>query len=347
MDAAAAMGGQARMARYNEQLREVSVALGIDSQQPRRRSLSGSPGTEEASQMDNLIGALKRSKWSFSDADMKGSLIKGCFESAQPWGAVDESRADLWQEAKRRNKELKGLRKDEQDVHKQLHKQIAEAFDEAREAYGTGKRELEMLRSQEDLSEMGQHMGEGEDLDLCPSWENGPHSEAAEDSRIRTDELASVVSARQQEAQKKAGLEAELMQLEHELKQAKARSTTSQQQHKQAAECADSLEKINQAHLQLGFPQITFHEVDAGKSDVVLGDDSAGVDQALRTVRIEVGKDGELTRALPHPALVLQHEASEAVKRDDLPYLLTLAWHRICDTSARPERTGRPTRGGC
>lgn len=302
--------------------------------------------------MENLLGALKRSKWSFSDADMKGSLIKGCFESGQPWGAVDESRAELWQEAKRHNKELKGARCKEEEVHKQLHKQIAEAFDEAREAYSTGKRELEMLLSQEDLSEMGQHMGEGEDLDLCPPWANGPHSEAAEDSRIRTDELASVVSSRQQEAQKKSCLEAELLQLEHELKQAKARSTTSQQQHKQAADCADSLEKINEAQLQLGFPQITFHEApktggDAGQCDVVLGDDSAGIDQALRTVRIEVGKDGELTRATPHPALVLQHEASEAVKRDDLPYLLTLAWHRICDPSARPERSGRPTRGGC
>jgi len=342
----AGAGAQTQIARYREQLREASVTLGADLNG--RRTSFGSPRQVEASPFDQCRAELKRAKFAFSDADMKGTLIKGCVDRAAPWDAVDEQRSAMWQEAKRRNKELKNARLREEQAQKQLHSALAEAFEEARQSANQANRELEMLQSQQDEGiELGHHAGEGEDLDLCPSWANGPHGEAAEDARRGTNELSRVASLRRQELEKRGRFEAELQQLERQLKQSKDQSKACRQQQKEAQDHADSLEKVHQAQLQLGFPEIVFHEsaqFDGGSSGtVVLEGDTANVDKALRVVGVEFGRNGELTLATPHASLGLLEEAADAVKRDDLPWLLTMAWHRICDP-AEPKR--RPSRGG-
>lgn len=340
-----------RVMRHHQQLREASIALGLEDY-PSRHSLSGSQ-LAESSPLPDLKSEMRRLKYAFKDAHMLDELIKGCADNAAPWkevgdgGLVDSSRNNLWENTKQRNKELKNARKREEEVHKQLHRNIAEAYDEAYNAHSAGRHELDLMRmSQEDLS--SQQIGEGEDLDLCPRWDNGPHSEAAEAARRGTSELAEVMSLRQHEARKRDNLEAELQELENEFAQVKARSKTWRQESKEAFECANSLETVHQAQMELGFPKLTFLEEtrfgDGSRCDVVLMGGAASTDEALHTVGLEFGKDGELTRATPHAALGLQREAGEAVKRDDLPWLLTMVWHRICEPSER--KTRKPSRGG-
>jgi len=289
---------------------------------------------------------LKRSKFAFSDADMKGSLIKGCATNVAPWNAVNQACEHLWQEAKQHNKELKNARRKEEEEHAQLYRSIAEAFEEAREAANTCYRELEMLQSQQDLSEAGAEVGqrafEGEDLDLCPPWTNGPHAEAADNARRGTDELARVASLHQREMEKRTHLEFEMQWLETQLKKAKDRSSTSIQQQKEAHECIKSMEILCQAQLDLGFPDISFN--DPAGTVILSGSAAAGVEEALRTVHLEFGKDGRLLRVAAHADLGLQREASEAVKHDDLPAFLTMVWHRICDPAEQKRR--KPSRGG-
>jgi len=343
LTANAAHAQQARVTRYYEQIRDAAAALGPDLLNGRRHSSQGSPGVADSCPLELGRAELKRSKFAFSDADMKNSLIKGCVESVAPWNAIDEARKNLWEDAKRQKKAVKNACRAEEEVHKELHRSLADAFDEAREAASSCTRELDMLQSQQDLAEIGadQHVGEGEDLDLCPSWANGPHSEAAEEARRGTDELSRVASLREVELVKRSQLEFEVQRLEQELKQAQDRTGSCQQDYKQHKSCADSLDMIRENQLQLGFPDITF--TDDG-TVVLSGHSAIGDDEALRTLAVDFNEDGQLTRATPHTALGLQREAAEAVKRDDLPWLLTLAWHRICDPAEQKRR--RPSRGG-
>lgn len=152
---------------------------------------------------------------------------------------------------------------------------------------------------------------------------------------------------RHRELEKRGHLEAELQLLERDLKRAEERGTACKQQHKEALECADSLETVRQGHLELGFPNITFHDDSqldgASRGTIVLGSGCAIADEAVRTVTVEFGKDGELISVTPHSSLNLQHEAAEVVKQDDLPALLTRVWHRICDP---PEKRRKSSRGG-
>lgn len=336
---------QPRVARYMEHLREASIALGLDVHGCTRRTSFGSPSVAEACPFEPLKVEMKRSKFAFTDADMKESLIKGCAQSSSPWVAVDQSRKDLWVQDKEHNKEFKTARIQEEEVHKQLHASITEAYDAALEAQRSGSMALDLLNSQQDGAELAYHMGEGEDLDLCPPWANGPHNEAAGETMRGLHELQRVTSAGQQEAQKRNLLEAEVQRWELQLKQAKARKLHYQQQHKEAKDCADSLDKINKAQIELGFPSVTFNEApqrgDTSECRIVLSGPGTSADEAIRTVNVVFGKDGELTHATPHLSLGMQREADESVKRDDLPRLLTMVWHRICDGKRR-----KPSRGG-
>lgn len=341
--ASAAQAQQVRVTRYCEQVRDAAAALGPDPLNGRRHSSQGSPGVADPCPLELGRAELKRSKFAFSDADMKSSLIKGCVESVAPWNAIDEGRKNLWEDAKRQKKEVKNACRAEEEVHKKLHRSLAEAFDEAREAASSCSRELDMLQSQQDLAEIGadQHVGEGEDLDLCPSWANGPHSEAAEDARRGTNELSRVSSLREGELEKRARLEFEVQCLEKELKQAQDRTGSCQQEYQEHKLGADNMDMVRENLLQLGFPEITF--TDCG-TVVLSGRSAIGDDEALRTLAVEFGEDGQLTRATPHTALGLQREAAEAVKRDDPQWLFTLAWHRICDPAEQKRR--KPSRGG-
>lgn len=348
--AAGVLQARDRIQKWREQLNEASASLNSEGHSLSRRPSLGSEG--EAAALQPWLAELKRSKFAFSDADMRVSLIKGCWESSAPWAVVDESRTSRTQDAKQRNKELKQARLREEDLQTELYKSLAEAIEEAQEASSTGWREYDLLQSQQDMSEMGaefsQHAGEGEDLDLCPAWANGPHCEAAADAQRETEELVRITDQRQRESEKRQHFEAELQSLELELKKVQARSKTYRQQQKQAFQCVDSLEKLHEAHLQLGFPDITFHEVaqsgGASQCTVVLSGSGVSADEAVRTVMVKFGPDGDLSSATPHASLGLQQEAAAAVKCDDLSALLTMVWHRICEPTERKRR--KPSRGG-
>jgi len=292
---------------------------------------------------------LQRSKYGFCDADMWCAMIKGYVESGDSWKVVDGEATNRWQEAKKQNKDLKSARICEEEVHAELHKSVAEAYEEAREASNMCSRQLDLLHSQQDVTEgteLGQYAGEGEDLDLCPPWANGPHGEAAAEAARGTDELSRVMSLHQRELDKRGRLAEEVRRLEMELDRAKRQTRECEGQCKQAFDMADGLEKVGEAQRELGFPDVTFHDTQqhngASRSTVVLsGVAGANTEEAVRSLTVEFAKDGHLTRATPHPALGLDREAAEAAKLDDLPALLTMVWHRVCDGKRL-----KPSRGG-
>jgi len=292
---------------------------------------------------------LRRSKYSFCDADMWCAMIKGYVESGDSWKMVDGEATNRWQEAKKQNQTLKAARICEEEVHAELHKSIAEAYEEAQGAANMCSRQLDLLHSQQDVTEgaeLGQHAGEGEDLDLCPPWANGPHVEAAEEAARGTDELSRVMSLHQRELDKRGRLVEEMQRLERELGRAKCQTKECESQHKQALALADGLSKVREAHLELGFPDITFHDTHqhngSSRSTVILsGAAGAHTDEAVRSLTVEFAKDGHLTRATPNADLGLDREAAEAATRDDLPSLLTMVWHRVCDGERR-----KPSHGG-
>lgn len=340
------------MSRYYEQLCEASAVLGPDLHARGRRPSLGCPSPRasprvEASTLEPKT-MLRRSKFTFCDADMWSTMIKGYVESGDSWKKVDGETANRWQEAKRQNKELKAARIREEQVHAELHRSVAEAFEEARDASNMCSRQLDLLHTQQDSSEgaeLGPHAGEGEDLDLCPSWSNGPHGEAAGEAAQQTDELSRVMSLHERELDKRGRLADELRRLEMELDRAKHGTNDSQNKHKQAFDTAGSLEQILQAQHELGFPEITFRDAcqldESSRSTVVLsGPAGAGTDEAMRSLTVEFAKDGHLARAVPHPALGLESEAAEAAKLDDLPSLLTMVWHRVCDGKKRSTSRG-------
>jgi len=335
------------MARYYEQLREASNVLGDLHTHGRRPSLGcPSPRAEACSLEPKTV--LQRSKYSFCDADMWCAMIKGYVESGDSWKAVDGETANRWQETKHQNKELKTARIREEEVHAELHKSVAEAYDEARDAASMCSRQLDLLHSQQDVSdggELSQHAGEGEDLDLCPPWANGPHGEAAAEADRGTDELSRVMSLRGRESDKRGRLTDELQRLEMELHRAQRRTQDCENQHKQEFDRANSLEQISKAQCELGFPDITFRDScqldETSRSTVVLcGSAGESTDEAVRSVTVEFAKNGRLTRAVPNPALGLEPDAAEAVKNDDLPSLLTMVWHRVCDGKRRKHSRG-------
>jgi len=292
---------------------------------------------------------LKRSKYSFVDADMWCAMIKGYVESGDSWKMIDGEATNRWQEAKNQNKELKAARICEEEEHAELHKNITQAYEEAREAANMCSRQLDLLHSQQDVTEgaeLGQHAGEGEDLDLCPPWANGPHVEAAEEAARGTDELSKVMSLHQRELDKRGCLVEEMQRLEKDLGRAECQTKECKSQHKQALALADGLSKVRGAQLELGFPDVTFHGTHehngSSRSTVILsGAAGAHIGEALRSVTVEYGKDGHLTRATPNPALGLDRKAAEAAKLDDLPSLLKMVWHHVCDGERR-----KPSHGG-
>lgn len=304
----------------------------------------------EASPLEQLRCQMKRSKFSFCDADMKASFTNGCADKVTPWAAVDSSHGRLLHDAKRHNKELKNELLREEKAQERLMGAIAEAFAEARNAHEACTRDLEELAfSQRDLSDIGvelaPHAGEGEDLDLCPAWKSGPHSQAAEEAGRGAGELSRVVSQRAAEARKRSDLEAEAVRLQDQLRQRQTQTAIFGKQHGEAHKLVDHLECLREAECQFGLPEIVF---DTSQSTVTLhGAHGAGVnvDEALCTLTVEFAQDGALVCAVPHPELGLQREAADSVRRDDLPYLLTMTWRRLCDGS-EPARSRRPSRGG-
>lgn len=339
---------QARMTRYYEQLHEATNVLGTDRHSLGRRPSLGCPSPRAEASVLEPKTMLRRSKFAFVDADMWGTMIKGYVESGDGWKHVDTENANRWQDAKNQNKELKAARIREEQVHAELHKSVAEAYQEARDASEMCDRQLKLLQTQQDSSEgteLNPHAGEGEDLDLCPSWSNGPHGEAAEEAARQTEELSRVMSLHERELDKKGRLTEELQALQMELDRAKCRTKDCESKQKQAFDCADSLEQILRAQVELGFPEITFRDAcqldESARSTVVLsGAAGASTDEAIRSVTVEFAKDGHLVSAVPHPALGLEREAAEAAKLDDLPSLLTKIWHRVCDGKQRKTSRG-------
>lgn len=292
---------------------------------------------------------LRRSKYSFCDADMWCAMINGYVESGDFWKMGGGEATNRWQEGKTQNKTLKAARICEEEAQAELHKSIAQAYEEARGVANMCSRQLDLLHSQQDDTEgaeLGQHAGEGEDLDLCPPWANGPHVEAAEEAARGTDELSRVMSLHQLELDKKGQLVEEMQRLERELGQGKCQTKECERQHKQALELVDGLSKVREGQLELGFPDITFHDTHqhngSSRSTVILsGAAGAHTDETVRSLTVEFAEDGHLTRATPNPALCLDHKTAQAAKLDDLPSLLTMVWHRVCDGERR-----KPSHGG-
>jgi len=332
-------GQQARLGRYYEQLREAGV-LGTDLNSCGRRPSLGcpSPRAEEALSLEPKT-VLRRSKYSFCDADMWCAMINGYVESGDFWKMGGGDATNRWQEGKTQNKTLKAARICEEEAHAELHKSIAQAYEEARGVANMCSRQLDLLHSQQDDTEgaqLGQHAGEGDDLDLCPPWANGPHVEAAEEAARRTDELSREMSLHQRELDKRGRLVEEMQRLERELGRTKCQTKECEKQDKQALALANGFSKTREGHLELGFPDVTFHDTHqhdgSSRSTVILsGAAGAHIDEALRTLTVEFATDGHLARATPNPALGLDRETAEAAKLHDLPFLLTMVWRRVCD----------------
>lgn len=341
-------GQQARQTRYYEQLREASSVLGPDLNTGGWRPSLGCPSPRAEARSLEPKTLLRRSKYGFCDADMWSAMIKG-YEDGDSWKMIDGGATNRWQEAKSQNKELKAARICEEEEHTNIHKSLTQYYEEAREASNMCYRQLDLLHSQQDVTEgagQSQHGGEGEDLDLCPPWANGPHMEAAEEAARGTDELSRMMSLHQRELDKRGRLDAELRRLEKELGSAECQSKEGKSEHKQALALADGLAKVRGAQLELGFPDVTCYDTHAPdgscRSTVILsGAAGAHTSEALRSVTVEYSKNGRLTRASPNQALRLEHKAVEAVKLDDLPSLLSMVWHRVCDGEQR-----KPSHGG-
>jgi septal ring factor EnvC (AmiA/AmiB activator) len=254
---ATAAGAQARVGRYWDQLREATAAITTEPYVAvRRPSVGGSPGVieEEASGgFEKLKDQLKRSKWSYIDADKKLSFNKGCTESPAPWANVDGSRErqQAMQDAKQQNKALKNDVCQEEKAQQSLMKALSEAYEDARIAHETCSRDLEELSfSQRDLSDIGaelvSHALEGEDLDFCPSGRDGPHGQAAREAAQGTADLQRVTSQIAVESKKRSRLEAEVARLEHELRQRQAETAAFDKQRAQEHAMASHLETTRQ-----------------------------------------------------------------------------------------------------
>jgi len=88
------------------------------------------------------------------------------------------------------------------------------------------------------------------------------------------------------------------------------------------------LEALASQRDELGFPIIEFHD---DRKEVVLSA-PGGIDARLKTVvKVETEPSGRLLSAEPDQRLGLWNEVKAAVENNDLAWLLTLVWDKLCE----------------
>lgn len=344
----------ARMEKFRQELHEAKMVLGGESGS--RRNSLGAASTISGDSMNQIAERKEFKEWSsihlrsakycYSDADTWLAMIKGYAAPGDKWKQPDPQSAVRLEETKKRNQALKDERTREEENHKRLQQLLSEGYREAHQAFTKCSHEYEMLQQdQAENAAQFEQAGEGEDLDLCPAWANGPHAELAAEAERQQKALLDTTFDHNRERERSSQLQDEKARLLQELEALKAQSLEANQKHEQARKACEDLQTLNDAQRELGLPEIVFND-NGTHSRVVLNGDAAGtIEEAVRTVNIEYDKDGALMSASPHASLGLEHEADEAVRHDDLAALLTMVWQRICDPSEG--RRVRPRFGGC
>lgn len=135
--------------------------------------------------------------------------------------------------------------------------------------------------------------------------------------------------------QQRRKLEAELMKWQAVRRSAQARKAAVQKAIQRERALSEQWLKLREAETRLELPLIDF---DIERGSIRLGDPppegvalpTTSLTEAVRTIAVEFGEDGNLLRAEPHPSLNLQKEAALAVKLNDIARLLTRVWCCLC-----------------
>jgi hypothetical protein len=251
-------------------------------------------------------------------------------------------------EAKQQNKKLKAVLRQEEEAQGRLQDSLKEAFQEAHSVADACQRELEELHMiQRDMSEIGGDVSCTLGDDTSGSLPTGMNNHVPEEPQKGFKMLERMRSLHKAENDKRLDLEEQQERLEALLKRKQAQSVASQDKHDKERKLVGHMEQLNNALLGFSFSEITYD--DARGAIVLSGIDGSArvnaVDVALRTISVEYDKEHKLTRAMPHTALNLQSEATDAVQINDLPQLLTRVWDRLCHIADKPAGP-RLSRGG-
>jgi hypothetical protein len=278
---------------------------------------------------DVQLKEFKAHKDSFLEGETRKYFLEGCLEKETV--ALQErmscSSRDLVaerRETKRRNQALNLERTRVAEEHDRLRKQAAELRRDETEMFEECQKSFRILSDVVD------------EKALDDVWRNGSHASEAMLSALgnssRNDTVDEALKAKQEQPQRLAKirrLEDELRAIKQETDRVEMLDIDLEKKIALEKQEISRLEDLASIHELLGVQRITW---DDKENTVILGQSSHGIeyaDLALRTVKVEYHDDGRLKCAEPHHVLGLWNEASKAVEKDDLAFLLTLVWDRL------------------
>jgi len=240
------------------------------------------------------------------------------------------------QETKRRNQALKLENARVAEEHDKLRKQAAELCREEAAMFEDCQKDLRILsdivdeKALDDVWRAGSHASEAILLALGKSARNETLDEALQAKHEQPQRLAKIrrledeLRAIKQETDRLEVLDIDLAKKEA--------------LEKQEINRLQELVSIDEGLFSP--PRIAWNDKE---NTVVLGPSSHGIehaDLALRTLKVEFHDDGRLKCAEPHHVLGLWNEASAAVEKDDLAFLLTVVWGRLREQQQQQWRAG-------
>jgi len=292
--------------------------------------------------LGQLQHELKRLKFVYTDAEAQrrfANVVQGNhLEDPASQAAVAEQRR---KEAKEKNKSLKQRVAREQQLHGQLMKELTGCTRQVDQRY---EQTVQDIRDAESTCS-GEHPGHV-DVNLRADATAARLAEAAEQSWRGAEDARNFWMSKEEVANKRRRLEAELRQYEHQKRGHETRAGSFAREGAHETSIIDSIVKIQRAEAELGLPRL---EIDHARGIALLGEppregeeDADADSEAMRTIQMEFAEDGTLLRAETHPALGLQCFDSKAIAKQDFGMLPTLAWKRLCDaaTDEGPEDFG-------
>jgi len=291
--------------------------------------------------LSQLQHELKRLKFVYTDAEAQrrfANLVQGNLEEPASQAAATEQHR---KEAKEKNKSLKQRVAREQQIHEQLLKELTSCTRQVDQRY---EQTVQDIRDAESACN-GEHPGDV-DVELGADAKAARLAEAAEQSWRGAEDARNFWMSKEEVANKRRRLEAELRQYEHQKRGHETRAGSFAREEAHETSIIDSIVKIQRAEAELGLPRL---EIDHARGIALLGEppregeeDADADSEAMRTIQLEFAEDGTLLRAETHPALGLQRFDSKAIAKQDFGMLPTLAWKRLCDaaTDEGPEDFG-------
>jgi len=273
---------------------------------------------------------LKVHKDSFLAVEVQKYFMEGCLENDTV--ALQErmscSRRDLVaerQEAKRRIQAFKLENNKATEEYDKLRNQTMELCREEADMFEECQKDLRILPDRVGEKAMDDVWRAGSDASeavLSALGNSAPNETVDEVLKAKHEQPQRLAKIRRLEDELRA-IEQETEKLEVLGNDLEKKETLEKQEISRLQELASIDEGLYSP------PQITWGDKE---NIVVLGPTSHGIehaDLALRTVRVEYHHDGRLKRAEPHHVLGLWNEASAAVEKDDLAFLLTEVWGRL------------------